>query len=179
MAENTNCFKNITHTLTKRHQMRQSWEFSGEEILSQDDRAVTRTRVSKFGTLPETMQTSINDVLCDTIGATEDICTTKHIIVDCVSYKVNGVYVIGTIEEETIPQFLHVKHVCCIREVWILCGYYLVLQHFDHHLHSYAVAADTCLISCRPQQILDHTAHDFFTVDDQMYVSMRYCVVPR
>jgi len=179
VAAVTNCFKNITHTLTKRHQMRQSWEFSGDEILAPDDRALSRTTSVKFCKLPHAVQMAVGAAVSDDIGDAEDVSSAKSIILDNVNYQVNGVYVMGAVEEEDIPQFLRVKHIVCIREVWLLCGFHLVPECFRRHVHAYAVTEDPRLISCWPGQIVDHTAHDIFEMDDGLYVSMRYCIVPR
>jgi len=179
VASGTKCFKNITQTLAKRHQMRQSWEFSGTDILAQDDRALSKTSAAKFSKLPVTLQSSVVDALHVDIEDDENVSCAKHITIDSVNYKVSCVYVVGTVEEEVVPQFLYVNHICCVREVWLLCGYLLIPQRFDRHLHAYAVVEEMCSVSCHPGQIIDHTPHDFFEVDNQIYVSMRYCVVPR
>jgi len=176
VATSINCFKDITKTLAKRHQMRQSYELSGSEVLMPADRALSRTVALKYGKLSEPIRESVSVAVQDDFDVAEVITSATKICVNNVVYKVACVYVLGTIEEEAVPVFVCIKHIFSIRGTWILCGHLLTPYSFSKHFHAYVVTEDSSWVSCRPGQLVDHTSHDSFDVEGQRYISMRYAV---
>lgn len=178
VAARTRCFRNITKTLSKRHQMRQCFEFLPEEILPMDERAVTKTSSVQVSKLPSELCAVLNEVVSNEVCPTEEIQLTASLFSNNVTYSVGDVFVLKLIEEEAIPVFIHIKYIMSIRTNWILAGRLLVPEAFCKHLHAYKFASDSW-VCCRPFELADFTKHDLFASGDEVYVSMRYSCVSK
>ena len=176
IAASTKCFKNITKTLAKRHQMRQSREMSGSEVLLSHDRVLSKSKHMKFAKLPEAVKESVSASTGEDFADLEDITVVTHLAVDNIMYKADGVYVLGTVAEEVVPLFVNIKHILSVRDSWILCGRLLTPCFFSSHFHAYLVTEEESFILFRPGQLADHSAHDSFLVNGCQYVSVRYCI---
>lgn len=169
-------FKNITKTLAKRHQMRQSWEMSSSSILERSPE-VKNSVVVHFVDLPVELRQCLCTVLQVDICDSEQLSSVSSLSRDCSYFKLNCVYVLGVVEEESVPVFLYVKKIICVRDVWLVCGKLLVPVTFKSAYHAFAVEANTEWLVVKPGQLLDHIKHDVFHMDGQQYVSMRYAVI--
>jgi len=174
VAQQTKCFKNITKTLAKRHQMLQAWEMTSEEILLSSSNAVSKTKGLKFDKLSHNVQESIAQALKEAFESSEGVISAKCLSANNAVYKVQGIYILNVIHEEKVPLFLQVKHVFSVRNVWVLCGRMLVPQRFDVHIHAYEVVTDSSWITCRPEELAGPTMHDMFSVNDHLFVSLRH-----
>jgi len=174
IAVSSKSFKNVTKTLAKRHQIRQSWELSSSTVL--DRRSdVKRAKTVSFQSLPTEVKDSLRSFLSFDIHGDERLSVVSAFSHD-VCYKVDSVYVVCVLETERVPVLLLVKKIVCIRNVWLLCGALLVPEAFHAVYHAYAVRTDCDWLVFKPEQLVDHTRHDLFMIDEQQYVSLRYGV---
>lgn len=139
LAQQTKCFKNITKTLAKRHQMLQAWQMSSEEILLSTNNAASKTVSIKFEKLSQYIQKSIAEALKENFQPAENLISAKHLNANNAFYKIQAVYVLDVIHEEKIPVFLQIKHILSVQTTWVLCGRMLVPHRFCVHLHAYEV----------------------------------------
>jgi hypothetical protein len=141
VASNTNCFKNIGKTLAKRHQLRQAWEWIGNDLLLATDRAVSKSKSICVTVLPQDVQ----DILLTKTGdldPSEKIASVRSALIDNVEISTSRCYVVDRIGADNAPVFLHVRHIVNIRHNWFMCGYLLYPQLFNKHLHAYCIRKD-------------------------------------
>jgi len=178
IATASQSFQNVTKTLAKRHQMRQSWEMaSPSSFCSIAD--CKKSAVERWIALPAELQESLCTVLMVRIDDSEQISSVSCLTYDGCCLKVNNVYVLNVVEEERVPVFLHIKKIMCVRGLWLLCGMLLVPKMFECKYHAFAVDECGDWLVVKPTQLVDHSQQDLFSIAEQQYVSLRYAVVGR
>ncbi len=152
---------NVSFTLAKRHQMRQCWEMSSEDILHSEEKSQSCKTVT-FSTLPIDLQQCIENALSVTSNADENVASVSLHWYDGCCYKVGQVYVLSLCEEEEIPMFIFVKKILCFRSMWILCGSLLVPSEFVTSYHSYCVHEELDSTVVPIGHLPDNSMHDYF-----------------
>ena len=166
---------NVTSTMASRHQMRQCWEFTGNDILSCEACAVGRTQTLKMSQLPSDLRLAIASKLIVSVSVTDDVTSTQQLKVDHVTYKVDGC-LIQCVVEEDVPVYLKIKFILHFRSTWLLCGRVCFCQKFDRHLHAHSVIVDDNWAVVYPGEEADYNLHDCFIMDSCNFISSRYYV---
>jgi hypothetical protein len=167
---------NVTNTMANRHQMRQSWEFLGDDILQCEARPLSKTRVWPMSHLPAELRASISSRLQVEVCASDIVTTTAQLQRDHVIYKVDACFILGVVEEEDTPVFVKIKYILMYHDLWLLCGRLCFTQQFHHHLHAFSVNVDDKWAVIYPGEEADYSSHEFFVLDDCNFVSCRYLV---
>ncbi len=173
VARQTACFKNISKSLAKRHQMRQCWEMLGEEMLIASNQSLSKSVSTLFSKLSEDIQIAIANCTNIDINANELVTSVKSLQLNNVKYKVNNVFVLQTVQEEHIPVVMYLKKIICVRDCWFFCGKLCFAEQFNAHLHAYKIRQDGW-IACQPDAFLDYSTHDRFVIEGEEYFNMRY-----
>lgn len=100
----------------------------------------------------------------------------SQVTVNCVKYAVHDVFIFGLLHSERIPLFLKIKYILNIDTEWVLCGKLLYPLRFEQHFFAYSVRLDDEWILMRPGDEIDHQAYDVYSVDNNMFLCIRYCV---
>ncbi|XP_049328494.1 uncharacterized protein LOC125787802 isoform X1 [Astyanax mexicanus] len=171
-------FRNITSTLSNRHQMKQCWEFSSKGLLCDFEETLSKSVSTPFSSLPAELQKALicNDALRDVQFQDKVLQRVSCVSVNNVKYSLGDVFVISHLHTEMIPLFWKVKYILNIDTLWVMCGKILVPVSFDGHFHAYRVTLDKDWTLQIPGKELDHQALDTYSVDDNLFVSMKYLV---
>jgi len=86
-------------------------------------------------------------------------------------------YVVDVAEEEEVPVFCVVKFILCVRKSWLLCIRLVIPNFFEQKYHAFCVQMCDGWYVIRPNQLLDSNPVDFFDIDGQSYVSLRYAIL--
>lgn len=160
-------FINITHTLTHRHQMKQAYELSGQQLYPLTAIPMSRSKQIKLEKLPILLARAIMDK-CE-IEISEDVELVSSVKIAGITYEKSGCYVLDVVEEENIPYFLLVHNIVHVNNSWFLCGKMYRSTGFIHDYHCYQVEADALWYAIEPKQLLDSRRHRFYDVDGINY----------
>lgn len=80
------------------------------------------------------------------------------------------------LHSERIPLFWQIKYIFNIDTMWILCGKMLIPLSYDRHFHACRVKVDKEWTLLKPGDEMDFQANDTYSVDDNLYVTVRHCV---
>ncbi len=171
-------FKNVAITCSKRHQLKQAWELSGE--LTVENKDIPRnSKIYSFNYLPPCLRITVSHVLETAFIETEKFASVSSYMYEGNTFKVNGVYVLDVVGEEETPLFIMIKYIICLRDNWMLCCRLYVPSAFVQRFHAFLVNEDVNAESwliVRPDQVLDSTLQDCYKIGDQYFVSLRYAV---
>lgn len=167
---------NVTNTMANRHQMRQCWEFLGEDILKCETQPLRRTKICTMADFPVELRSAIANRLGVEVSVDETVTTTTQLFSNHVSYTTDGCLLLTVVEEEDVPIFLKIKFLIYFRNLWLLCGRLCFSERFCSHLHAFSVRLDEQWSVVYPGQEVDYSLHDFFVLDDCNYVNCRYHV---
>ena len=162
--------------MANRHQMRQCWEFTGNDVLHSEPRPVSQTRVYCMSHLSSELVSSIADRLEVEISPSDVFTSTRHLLYDHVNYKVDNVMVLSVAEEEEVPVYFRIKHIIMYHDMWLLCGRLCFSQRFHRHLHAFSIHFDDRWAVVYPGEQAGYSVHNFFVIDDCSFVSSRYHV---
>lgn len=161
IARITRNFVNITHTLSKRHQMRQCYE--GLSSLDVGYVVMAKTKGTSLITLPLSLQDSIKAYLHTELDEEEEVTEVTALKKHSVLYKVGTLYPVALLHGEEIPLFFEVVRILSIRNVWVLCGKLLRPTSFLKHEHAYVVEETSSWHTCQPGSETDHTPLNKYT----------------
>jgi len=173
MANNS---KNFCYTLAKRHQMRQCWEMSADDILECKEPGC-KSKTYAFDVLGCDLRDIVSDILNVTVAGCEQIASVNFMFYDGMKIAINKTYVVDVAEEEEVPVFCVVKFILCVRESWLLCIRLVIPNFFEQKYHAFCVQMCDGWYVIRPNQLLDSNPVDFFDIDGQSYVSLRYAIL--
>lgn len=178
LANNCRNFRNVTVTLSNRHQLKQCWEFLPINILGDFEKVPGRSVSTPLLSLPIDLQTAIkasgNFKGVELEGKV--IQRVSEVTVDNIKYAVRDVLTIDLLHVEKIPVFGQIKYILNIDTMLVLCSKMLLPLSFDTHFHAYRVKVDSDWILLKPRDELDHMSLDTYTVDDNLYVGLRHLV---
>lgn len=177
VAFNCRNFVNIASTLSRRHQFRQCWEMSSHNMFQEFETVPGKCTVTPFVSLPIGLQKALTDHqhFCHR-DFTKPMQRVSQVTVNCVKYAVHDVFVIGVVHSERIPMFLKIKYILNADTQWILCGKILFPKCFDFHFYSYTVSVDEEWIIMYPGEEIDYQAYDTYSIDNNLFVTMRHSV---
>ena len=167
---------NVTSTMANRHQKRQCWEFTDNDVLHCEPFSVTRTKVWQMSHLPVDLRSAVSHRLETQVNLNEMITSTMKLSYDHITYIVGGCMLLSTVEAEDIPLYLHIKHIILFRGSWLLCGRLCFCHQFNKHLHAYSVNVDDGWAVVYPGEEIDYSMHDMFILDRCCYVNAKYHV---
>lgn len=178
LANNCRNFRNVTVTLSNRHQLKQCWEFLPINILGDFEKVPGRSVSTPLLSLPIDLQTAIkasgNFKGVELEGKV--IQRVSEVTVDNIKYAVRDVLTIDLLHVEKIPVFGQIKYILNIDTMLVLCSKMLLPLSFDTHFHAYRVKVDSDWILLKPRDELDHMSLDTYTADDNLYVGLRHLV---
>lgn len=170
-------FKNVSYTLSKRHQLRQCWEQNSGDFLKEEPE-YTVLRNLKFAKLSfdtqEMVMTRLGVGLGDLRNDSVMLCSSLHL--RSVKYEVSDFFVVDCVEAEEVPVFFRISHILNCRSLWLFSGRIYIPESFHDHLHAYIVKPlDRCFVF-GPGEEIDHHALDGYIIGDDMYVSLHHRV---
>lgn len=172
VASNCRNFINVAKTLSDRHQMRQCWEFSQDNILDEFEMVTGASTDTLFSSLPLELQRCLARVH-GSQEALQNMQCVSRVIIDSVKYACKDVLIVDYLHAENIPLFFIIKYILNVNTLWLLCGKLLVPMSYDSHLHAYTVKVDTQWSVIKPGQEMDFQSLDVYNVDDKLYVTLR------
>lgn len=178
VARNCRNFVNIATTLSNRHQFRQCWEFSSQNMLGEFEKVPGKSVTTPFLSLPVELQRAltVNHNLCNVDLTEKTFQRVSEVSVNNVKYAVKDVFVIDILHSGRIPLFWQIKYILNMDTMWILCGKMLIPQSYDCHFHAYSVKVDGEWTLLKPEDEIDFQAIDTYSVDNSLYVTVRHCV---
>ena len=176
MAVVSNNHKNIALTLAKRHQMRQCWELSSDDLL-QPVVSACRSKHYKFSAFASGIREAVTSVLGVSVESDEVIAVVSSLSKCGGKLLANKVYVVDVVEEEQVPFFCFVKHIINVRDTWLLCFRLLLPNKFVKCYHAFSVSINEGWFVVRPQELLDPHPVDLFCIGKQLFVNLRYAVI--
>lgn len=176
LTNNCRNFRNITVTLSTRHQLKQCWEFSPSNILGDFEKVPGRSISTPILSLPICLQTTLKESGNFSNLEGKVIQRVSEVTLDNIKYAVRDVLTLDLVHEEKIPVFGQIKYILNIDTTWYLCSKILHPLSFDLHFHAYRVKVDSEWILLKPGDEKDHTSLDTYTVDDNLYVGLRCSV---
>lgn len=114
-------FRNITVTLSSRHQLKQCWEFSTNNILDHFERVPGGSVSTLLLSLPTDLQsTSKASGNCkDTELEGSVIQCVSAVTVDTIEYAVKDVLTLDFIHVEKIPVLVQIKYILNLDTMWV------------------------------------------------------------
>ena len=153
LANNCQNFRNVTVTLSNRHQLKQCWEFLPINILGDFEKVPGRSVSTPLLSLPIDLQTAIK--ASDNFKGVElegkVIQRVSEVTVDNIKYSVRDVLTIDLLHVEKILVFGQIKNILNIDTMWVLCSKILLPLSFDTHFHAYGVKVDSDWILLKPR----------------------------
>lgn len=176
VASTCRIFLNISSTLSNRHQYRQCWEFSSANMLGEYEKVTGSNVGIPFRSLPSALQDSLStsEKYSDVNFEEKTLQRVTEVVINNVKYSVKDVFVVGHVHSENIPLFFQIKYIVNIDTDWALCGKLLIPGSFCYHYYSYWVKYDNNWSVLSPGEETDHQALDTYTVDDRLFVNIRY-----
>ena len=170
-------FINISTTLSKRHQFRQCWEFSSGKMFADFEHVPGKSIETPLVSLPAGLQKALttDHQFCQR-DFTKPMQRVSQVTVNSVKYAVHDAFIIGLLHAERVPLFLKIKYIMNFDTEWVLCGKLLYPLQFKHHFFAYSVKMDDEWILMRPGDEVDKQAYDVYSVDDEMFISIRHCI---
>ena len=172
VASSCRNFINVAKTLSDRHQMRQCWEFSQDNLLNEFEMVTGTSTDTQFSSLPLALQRCIASVH-GSEGTFQSLQRVSGVIINSVKYACKDVFIVDYLHAENIPLFFLIKYIFNINTLWLLCGKLLIPMCYDSHLHAYTVKVDSQWSVIRPGQEMDFQSLDMYNIDDKLYVSLR------
>lgn len=164
--------------MANRHQMRQCWEYTSDDVLCIEPFSLSGTRAMQVSNLPSDLRLTIAYRLHAEINMTDMITTTNQLRFDHIAYVVNQCIILQIVEEEDIPLYFKIKYILMFRDTWILCGRLCFCQRFNRHLHAYSVNVADDWAVVYPGEEADSNSHVSFVIDGCNFVTSKY-TVPR
>ena len=152
--------------------MRQCWEFSQTNILSEFE-IVTGTSTH---TLLSSLPLGLRRCLVDVQGSKDAFINMQRVsgvFVDSVKYACKDVFIVDYLHAENIPLFLLIKYILNVNTLWLMCGKLLIPTVYDSHLHAYRVSVDLDWSVIKPGQEMDFQSLDLNHIEDKLYVTLR------
>ena len=111
LISNTHNFKNVTGTLTERHQLKLAYELSSDQIFPAESEPLSSVKNIRFGSLPQTLRVTIQENIGAPLSDDHIIPAIKSPLVDGIKYNVNlsSCLVLYFIKE--LPVFVQPKHI--------------------------------------------------------------------
>ena len=170
-------FKNIALTLSKRHQLRQCWEFTSLDFFKENNLCSGETSLF-FQNLSQHQQTLFLSYFgLHTVPGSEMLWKCNSLTHEGNAFKLNDVCIVGLLHAEGIPLFFKICQIMKFRENWVFLGKILVSTSFSSHYHSFCVDEEREFTLCQPSDLIDHQLLDCYTLQDgQTYVSLKHLV---
>jgi hypothetical protein len=167
-------FINVTTTMAKRHQLLQTYELWGSDVLGASVHSIGKTTVLSVTSLPSLLQASLTERFNIEFVEIETFASSSKVMFDRVKVNVGHVFVFKCVEEEEVPAFILVKFIINIRGTWVMCGRLLISNEFISHYHAYKVTLGDGWVTMLPSQLHDHESHLMFEINNSTYVSIKY-----
>ena len=167
---------NVSSTMANRHQMRQCWEFSGNDVLGCEPQAVTQSRQILMSDLPVELVEAIDSRLGCISSSDEVLTVVNELQINHTIYVSGKCMVLDVVEEEQIPLFLKIVYITRFRDTWLLCGRLCFSQRFNRHLHAFEVMTDKDWAVVYPGEEVDYNMLTCFFVDGCCLLSCMYNV---
>ncbi len=171
-------FKNIAKTLAYRHQLKQCWEFTSVDYLS--DNVVCSGEVSFFfsNLTPQQQNLILRYYNLKQVSPSEVVWKCNVLTLGGNTYKINDVAIVDFMHAEDVPLFFKIVQLLRFRETWFFLGKFLVCRAFNSHMHAYRVREEVEFTVLQPSELCDHQLLDCYTLpqDGCLYVSLKYSV---
>ncbi|CAN7941621.1 unnamed protein product [Ixodes hexagonus] len=151
-------FVNITHTLSKRHQLRQCYD--GLSSLDVGYVLIGGTKTASLLSLPPSLRDSIEDYLQTKLDGEDQATEVSALKRYSVLYRVGLLYPVAILHGEEIPLFFEIVRIINIRNLWMMCGKLLRPTRFLKHEHAFVVEETRDWHTCQPGSEIDHTPLD-------------------
>ena len=171
LMSNVRNFKNVSATLTSRHQLKLAYELASRDYLGQDTQTLSICREVSPEILPAGLRVLLQDKLDKNIDDVA-IQSVSSIVVEGLSYSVSNsvCYVLHMFEEEDIPCFFQLKYILNVDYKWLLCGKVYFAQKFMPLIHAFSVSDDTSWYAINPTDLTDSHKHRMYIKDENIYM---------
>lgn len=167
----TRNFKNVTQTLTERHQMRAAHTLASTCFLHEGREPQSAVISIDVKSLPQSLKLAIEDKIGKPLSSTVE--TAKGLKVNGINYNINSnaCFILDCIDET--PCFAQIKHIVLVAEEWYFCLKLLLPKKFNRIAHAYEVETQAGWIIVLPDSLLDSHTHRTYKKD---YVTYAYSV---
>jgi len=171
-------FRNISYTPAHRHQLRQSFEFSGKNILLVSAEG-ERIQTIQFSKLTTDIQCLLAAKFGSTASSLKDsvVLSCSQLTNDCITFKLKDFFVIDTVEEEHIPVFFKVAQILNCNNIWFLYGHIYMPRSFSCHHYAYCVEKVEYGSVIEPWNVSDYHPLDGYQQNGVLYVSLQHKIV--
>lgn len=168
LIRNTRNFKNVTHTLTERHQMRLAHALASSKFIDDSTEPKTAIKTINVNDLEEDLRTALQDKVGNSLGITID--TTKSLKANGLLYEINPriCYILDCINYENIPCFAVLKHIFRV-DKWYLCMKLYMPKRFVEVAHAYEVQYYQPWFIILPTELTDCHKHRLYRKNDQTF----------
>lgn len=173
LIANTRNFKNVTHTLTERHQMRVAHALASSIFLHEGKEPQSAVISVDVNSLPQSLKLALQDKIGKPLS---NINTVKCLKVDGVSYNTNSsaCYILDCNDET--PCFAQVKHIVLVEKEWYFCLKLLLPKKYNEIAHAYEVELHAGWIIVLPESLLDSHMHRTYRKDKVTYAYSTFYV---
>ncbi len=173
LIANTRNFKNITYTLTERHQMKVAHTLASTNFLHVGKEPQSAVINVDVNSLPQSLKLAVQDKIGKPLPS---IKTVKCLKVDGVNYNTNSnaCYILDCNDE--IPCFAQVKHIVLVEQEWYFCLKLLLPKKYNEIAHAYEVELHTGWIIVIPESLLDSHMHRLYKKDKVTYAYSSFYV---
>ncbi|XP_047126505.1 uncharacterized protein LOC124807880 [Hydra vulgaris] len=164
-------FKNITYTLSKRHQMRQCCELNSVDFMKIEQHNQRNGIIISLTSLPEGLQVELtHNFLLD---QNTQLWKVTNVSVNHCSYQTGDFIVLNILDDGT-PIFMSLKYILKINGLWFLCGKLCSCEKFLFYLHAYNLIEISSWVVILSGQEVSHEPLDGYLMSDgQLLVTLR------
>ena len=161
IQKTTKNFKNITHTLSKRHQFNIANIIINENFMS--NLIINNVREIIKSNLPLALITSI-EYKCN-INIPDIVNISKSITMNYINYIVDPLicYVLELNSDNNHPIFFHNKYIININLKWYLCGKLSIPVYYNYEAHAYKVTLFDDWFILEPDKLYYVYKHRFYS----------------
>nr|XP_047145693.1 uncharacterized protein LOC124818698 [Hydra vulgaris] len=164
-------FKNITYTLSKRHQMRQCCELNSVDFMKIEQHNQRNNIIISLTSLPEGLQVELtHNFLLD---QNTQLRKVTNVSVNHCSYQTGDFIVLNILDDGT-PIFMSLKYILKNNGLWFLCGKLCSCEKFLFYLHAYNLIEISSWVVILSGQEVSHEPLDGYLMSDgQLLVTLR------
>ena len=175
-------FKNITQTISHRHQRLMCYEFSAGGVFQSSLECGPC-----FGDVPLCDEPLLlRDQICNAIpdlNTDTTIHRTSWVKINGILYKTNNAYILCKVSKQDLAEPTFVFG--CIEEIRIIGSTFALFtvtvaesQYFDDHYHAYVVKRTSDRLVVLPEALVDATVLHSRTLAGKLYINLKYNIIP-
>ena len=169
LASNIRNFKNVTHTLAFRHQMKLAHALSSNFLPQRGSTSSSCKRLAAES-LPKELRLSLETKIADTLNG-KIINSARELDINGLTYRKNRsvCYILECLPPDSRPCFAQPKHILHINDKWFICLKVFLPVEYIRLSHSYEVQYQKDWIIVLPEELTDVHKHKIYRKYDKTF----------